>query len=72
MENVPRVAKIIEAELKEGGALEEFNHLRCVTHIIDMRTMACLNVGGGALPVTSTSPCWSRTKPTPNPASWAT
>src|SRR3546814_17212767 len=27
MENVPRVAKIIEAELKEGGALEEFNHL---------------------------------------------
>src|SRR3546814_15430544 len=36
MENVPRVAKIIEAELKEGGALEEFNHLGCVTHIIDM------------------------------------
>lgn len=36
MENVPRVAKIIEAELKDGGALEEFNHLGCVTHIIDM------------------------------------
>jgi DNA (cytosine-5)-methyltransferase 1 len=36
MENVPRVAKIIEAELKVGGALEEFNHLGCVTHIIDM------------------------------------
>jgi len=36
MENVPRVAKIIEAELKEGGALEAFNHLGCVTHIIDM------------------------------------
>lgn len=36
MENVPRVAKIIEAELKEGGALEEFNHLGCVTHIVDM------------------------------------
>lgn len=36
MENVPRVAKIIEAELKEGGALEDFIHLGCVTHIIDM------------------------------------
>lgn len=36
MENVPRVAKIIEAELKQGGALQEFNHLGCVTHIIDM------------------------------------
>lgn len=36
MENVPRVAKIIEAELKEGGALEKFNHLGCVTHVIDM------------------------------------
>lgn len=36
MENVPRVAKIIEAELKEGGALEEFNHLGCMTHTIDM------------------------------------
>lgn len=36
MENVPRVAKIIEAELKQGGALEEFSHLGCVTHVIDM------------------------------------
>src|SRR5690606_16800778 len=36
MENVPRVAKIIEAELREGGALEDFLHLGCVTHIIDM------------------------------------
>lgn len=36
MENVPRVAKIIEAELKEGGLLEEFAHLGCVTHTVDM------------------------------------
>lgn len=36
MENVPRVAKIIQAELKEGGALEDFIHLGCVTHIVDM------------------------------------
>lgn len=36
MENVPRVAKIIEAEFEEGGALEEFSHLGCRTHIIDM------------------------------------
>lgn len=36
MENVPRVAKIIEAELKEGGALADFRHLGCTTHIIDM------------------------------------
>ncbi|MEO0464380.1 MAG: DNA cytosine methyltransferase [Pseudomonadota bacterium] len=36
MENVPRVAKIIEAELQTGGALEQFAHLDCVTHIVDM------------------------------------
>lgn len=36
MENVPRVAKIIEAELEEGGKLASFRHLGCVTHIIDM------------------------------------
>jgi len=36
MENVPRVAKIIEAELVEGGILADFRHLGCVTHIIDM------------------------------------
>lgn len=36
MENVPRVAKIIEAELEEGGKLNAFRHLGCVTHIIDM------------------------------------
>ncbi|UAJ11069.1 DNA cytosine methyltransferase [Glacieibacterium megasporae] len=36
MENVPRVAKIIEAELKPGGVLEDFLHLGCITHIIDM------------------------------------
>lgn len=36
MENVPRVAKIIESELKKGGLLEEFRHLGCFTHIIDM------------------------------------
>lgn len=36
MENVPRVAKIIAAELEEGGILSDFRHLGCVTHIIDM------------------------------------
>lgn len=36
MENVPRVAKIIEAELAEGGLLEEFAHLSCITHTVDM------------------------------------
>ncbi len=36
MENVPRVAKIIEAELQPGGKLEGFAHLGCVTHIVDM------------------------------------
>lgn len=36
MENVPRAAKIIEAELKEGGKLDAFRHLGCVTHIINM------------------------------------
>ncbi len=36
MENVPRVAKIIEAELKPGGVLADFAHLGCVTHIVDM------------------------------------
>lgn len=36
MENVPRVANIIEAELKAGGALEDFTHLGCTAHIIDM------------------------------------
>lgn len=36
MENVPRVAKIIEAELEEGGKLAAFRHLGCITHIIDM------------------------------------
>src|ERR1043166_2753865 len=36
MENVPRVAKIIEAELKRGGRLAKFSHLRCSTHVVDM------------------------------------
>jgi DNA (cytosine-5)-methyltransferase 1 len=36
MENVPRVAKIIEKELKPGGVLACFEHLGCATHIIDM------------------------------------
>lgn len=36
MENVPRVAKIIDAELQEGGELQKFKHLGCVTHIVDM------------------------------------
>ena len=36
MENVPRVAKIIMAELEPGGALSEFRHLGCVPHVVDM------------------------------------
>lgn len=36
MENVPRVAAIIEAELKPDGVLAEFAHLDCRTHIVDM------------------------------------
>lgn len=36
MENVPRVANIIETELQQGGALAEFSQLGCVTHIVDM------------------------------------
>lgn len=36
MENVPRVAKIIEAELETGGELSEFQHLGCETYVVDM------------------------------------
>ncbi len=36
MENVPRVARIIDSELQPGGLLSEFRHLGCETHIIDM------------------------------------
>lgn len=36
MENVPRVAKIIETELQVGGRLAKFRHLGCATHIVDM------------------------------------
>ncbi|GBQ26945.1 C-5 cytosine-specific DNA methylase [Acetobacter estunensis NRIC 0472] len=36
MENVPRVAKIIEKELEVGGVLADFSHLGCVTHVVDM------------------------------------
>lgn len=36
MENVPRVAKIIQKELKPGGALADFAHLGCATHLVDM------------------------------------
>jgi len=36
MENVPRVSKIIDAALEVGGKLEEFRHLGCATHIVDM------------------------------------
>ena len=36
MENVPRVAKIIEAELCPGGTLANFAHLKCKTHVVDM------------------------------------
>lgn len=36
MENVPRVAKIIEDELKPGGRLRRFRHLGISTHIVNM------------------------------------
>jgi DNA (cytosine-5)-methyltransferase 1 len=36
MENVPRVAKIIEKELEPGGVLAKFAHLGCATHVVDM------------------------------------
>lgn len=36
MENVPRVAKIIEAELVPGGALSDFRHLQMSLYIINM------------------------------------
>ncbi|HUE90714.1 DNA (cytosine-5-)-methyltransferase [Pseudomonas sp.] len=36
MENVPRVAKVIEHELKEGGKLERFKHLNIATKVINM------------------------------------
>jgi DNA (cytosine-5)-methyltransferase 1 len=36
MENVPRVAKILDSELKAGGVLEEFAHIGCVAHVVDM------------------------------------
>lgn len=36
MENVPRVAGIMESELKRGGALFKFRHLGCKTHIVNM------------------------------------
>ena len=36
MENVPRVANIVETELQSGGRLADFRHLGCATHIVDM------------------------------------
>ncbi len=36
MENVPRVAKIIEKELEPGGVLAHFAHLDCAIHVVDM------------------------------------
>lgn len=49
MENVPRVAGIIETELKKGGALYKFKHLKIQTQIINMedfglpqRRMRCI------------------------------
>lgn len=36
MENVPRVSKVIEKELKPGGKLEQFKHLNISTKIINM------------------------------------
>lgn len=36
MENVPRVASIIAAELKKGGRLHRFSHLCIKTHVVNM------------------------------------
>ena len=36
MENVPRVAGIMESEFQRGGALFKFRHLVCKTHIVNM------------------------------------
>lgn len=36
MENVPRVAKILEHELRPGGCLERFKHLGIVPRVINM------------------------------------
>lgn len=36
MENVPRVAKIIETELLPGGRLRRFAHLNIVPHVVNM------------------------------------
>jgi len=37
MENVPRVAKIVEKELKVGGQLHHFAHLECEIHVLEMQ-----------------------------------
>lgn len=49
MENVPRVAKIIKAELQKGGALHRFSNLGINTHIVNtadfgvpQRRMRCI------------------------------
>jgi len=36
MENVPRVAKILEHELQAGGRLARFQHLKMVPHVVNM------------------------------------
>lgn len=36
MENVPRVAKILEHELQPGGRLARFQHLKMVPHVVNM------------------------------------
>lgn len=36
MENVPRVAKILESELAEGGALDRFRHLQPEIQVVNM------------------------------------
>lgn len=36
MENVPRMAKIIEGELKKGGALHRYSKLGMKTHVVNM------------------------------------
>lgn len=60
MENVPRVAQILELELTPGGALAQFTHLNCTAHIVICRNTGFLSVGNGALPVILTYNYFSR------------
>lgn len=55
MENAPRVAKIIGAELLKGGVLEKFRHLTAFLTSSTWLNMVCHSVENAALPGTSIS-----------------